>query len=110
MTDEPLKTIHGKPGDPMFEALFVMLDAMREATTPIGEAVFDDPRDALSVIMSAAATFAGIQAGSLMAIGALRTQDRKRVGEAALKNFRQGIDFGLNRGLRIGTEMHGGTA
>jgi hypothetical protein len=110
MTDAGLKEIEGKPGDPWFELLFAMMEAMREATTPILDQAFDDPRDALSVLMSSAATFAGVQAGTLMATGALRQQDKKRVCEAALKNFRQGIDFGLNRGLRIGTEQHGGAA
>ena len=109
MSDEPLKTIHGQPGDPMFEALFAMMDAMRAAIVPVMEE-FADPRDALSVAMSAASTFAGTHAGTLMTIGALRSQDRKRVGEAALANFRQGIDFRRNRGMRIYTDQAGGSA
>lgn len=106
---EPLKAKSAAPGDPWFEALFDMMEAMRAAIVPILEG-FDDPRDAYSVAMSAAATFSGSHAGTLMAMGALRSQDRKRVGEAALTNFRQGLDIGLKRGMRIGQAECGGTA
>lgn len=107
--DESLKVKMGTPGDPMFDACFAMMDAMREALVPhlLG---FDDPRDGLSVAMTAGSMFAGSHAGTLMTIGALRSQDRKRVVDAAIRNFRQGIDFGLQRGMRLFTEQAGGNA
>lgn len=107
--DEPIKTRVGAAGDPMFDALFAMMDAMREASTPLVE-TFSDPRDGISALMSAAATFAGVQAGTLLAMGALKQQDRRRVGETALTNFRQGIDFGLSRAMRLATDEFGGNA
>lgn len=109
MSDQPVDMKTGAPGDPMFDACFRVMDLMREATAAFVEQQ-PDPRDGLTIVMTAAAIFAGVQAGTLMAMGELRQQDRRRLGEAALHNFRQGIDFGLNRGLRIATEEGGGSA
>lgn len=106
---DPIQSHVGKVGDPMFEACIDAMERMREAVADIVMAQ-DDPRDGLSIIMTAGAMFAGVQAGSLMSMGEFRSQDKRRLGEAALHNFRQGLDMGLRRGLRIGTDVVGGNA
>ena len=108
-SDEPVELRDGALGDPMFNAAIEMMEAMREATTPILER-FPDPRDGLSALMAAAAMFAGAQAGHLIAGGALQLRDRKRVIEAITRNARQGIDVGISRGGRAWDGIVEGTA
>lgn len=109
MTDRPVGLRYGGHGDPMFE---VCLDAMNRMRAAVANVVTEaeDPRDGLTIIMTAAAMFAGVQGGTLLAMGALQNQDRRRMVETAMTNFRQGVEFGLKRGLHVGADVAGGRA
>lgn len=105
MSDE-LKMRHGQPGDPMFEATIEAVEAMRAATLFTLQR-FDDPRDALTVLLTAASMFSGANAGTLMAMGAFTRQDTRRVVEAASRNFREGMKVGEARAFRVAGEQAG---
>lgn len=103
---EPAKLTSAAPGDPIFDLCIEAMNRMREATIEIvGRA--GDPRDGLTILMTAASMFGGTMAGTLMAMGELRRQDQRRVVESASHNFREGIKHGIARGLRIGHEVSG---
>lgn len=87
-------------GDPQFDFVVALVEAMRSATTPLIEASGIDPRDGMSLLSSAGTLFAGIQVGMLIGMGALRTQDRRRAGDVALASFRFGLKLGENRVAR----------
>lgn len=108
MNDGP-EIRHAELGDPMFELCFEAMEAMRQATLFVASRM-DDPRDAITVVMTAASMFSGMQAGTLLATGALRNQDKARTAAAAATNFREGMKAGQIRGLRLATEEFGGTA
>ncbi|HEX5183558.1 MAG TPA: hypothetical protein VFW19_10455 [Allosphingosinicella sp.] len=71
---------------------FVMY--MRIALAP----VFNGDPDKLpmnqSYAMTAAALFAGMTAGHMIALGVLNEQDKRRAGQMLLTNFRNGIEIG----------------
>jgi hypothetical protein len=47
-----------------------------------------------SLSMTAAALFAGMTAGHMIAFGTLEEQDKRRAGQMMLTNFRNGIEMG----------------
>lgn len=47
-----------------------------------------------SQAMAAAALFAGMTAGHMIALGNLHEQDKRRAGQMLLANFRNGIELG----------------
>lgn len=94
------------PGSAEFDAMFELNEAFRAAACDF----FDrqtDPAVALSIIGSAAAMFAGVQFGQMIAMGALFDQDTRRIVENIAGNARQGIKVGKKRGARIEREMGG---
>lgn len=60
-----------------------------------------------SIAMTAACMFAGSLFGTMLYAGLARPQDKRRVTEAMMRNFRSGIDVGLRRGARVEKEMGG---
>lgn len=71
---------------------FVML--MRMALAPIFNGDPDDIPMNQSFAMTAAAMFAGMTAGHMIALGVLQDQDTRRAGQMILANFRNGIKIG----------------
>jgi hypothetical protein len=74
------------------QLVFVMADAIREALLPFMNE--DQLPLLISLSMTAAATYAGIQIGTLIAIGVARDQDKKRMVDMMARNVRNGIDIG----------------
>lgn len=95
--------------DPMYQLVIDMVEAMRAATAPL-TAQAEDPRDAMSAIMTAASMFAGAQFGTLLLLGEVRQQDIRRAAEAAARNFREGVKVGTNRAARVAAQEVGGHA
>jgi hypothetical protein len=105
MSDEPQNLIR-RAGDEQFDAVIALNEAFRAAATEW----FDkqpDPIVALSVLGSAAAMFAGVQFGQLIAAGSLQDQDTRRIIENIAGNARQGVKVGKKRGARIKREIGG---
>jgi len=69
-----------------------------------------DPRQAMSVLMTAAAVFAGIQFGMIRMMGELRMSDQKHAEKAMVHNFRTGIGIGVRKAARSLKESAEGTA
>jgi hypothetical protein len=91
-------------GDPTFQHMIEFVEAYRAASADLLNP--DDPND-LNVAMVAAMNFAGTLAGSLIAIGLFRDQDKRRLVKAMEHNFRQGIGIGQRRAHRIAAEQFG---
>jgi len=109
MSDE-LQTRAITEGETLDVMVFSMVNAMKLACGPYLHMV-DDPRDAMSAVMTAASMLAGAQFGSLMVLGAVRPQDTKRAVDAAGRNFREGIKVGQSQAARFEQEANiGGRA
>ncbi|MFE8106951.1 hypothetical protein [Sphingomonas melonis] len=108
--EKELQTRELAQGDVLHGMILELLNAMKLATTPY-MSMADDPRDAMSAVMSAASMLAGAQFGSLMVLGAVSPQDTRRAVEAAGRNFREGIKIGQSQAARIEREANiGGRA
>jgi hypothetical protein len=105
MTEE-LKCTTTAHGEPEFDQILHMADVMRDSVV---SADFDwsDPTTTAKAI-TAAAMFAGMMFGQMIAIGLAADRDRRRAGEMVLKNFRQGTDAGKKRAFRIAGETSAG--
>lgn len=64
----------------------------------------------LSIAMTAACTFAGTMFGTLIVAGVATDQDKRRVTEAMMRNFRSGIDIGKRKALDVAARQFGGSA
>lgn len=60
-----------------------------------------------SFAMTAACMFAGTLFGHMLYTGVARPQDKRRVTESMMRNFRAGIDAGLRQATRVEREMGG---
>jgi hypothetical protein len=67
---------------------------MRMALAPVFNADPDGIPMNQSFAMTAAALFAGMTAGHMIAFGALEEGDKRRAGQMMLTNFRNGIELG----------------
>jgi hypothetical protein len=76
------------------EAITDMIASFRPALAGTFEAAPDTIPMNQSYAISAAALFAGMTVGHMIALGVLRDGDRRRAGQAMLANFRVGIEFG----------------
>lgn len=91
--------------DPEGNTVFLMADAMRDSILPYIDPV--QPHHSMSLAMTAAATFAGMQIGQLIAIGVARDQDKKRMVDTMVRNIRQGIDLGKKNTFRAAEALAG---
>ncbi len=71
---------------------FIML--MRIALAPVFNEHPDDIPMNQSYAMTAAAMFAGMTAGHMIALGVLEDKDQRRAGMMVLTNFRNGVKVG----------------
>jgi hypothetical protein len=88
----PLSDAMRNPADR--EHIEQLVALMRMALAP----VFNADPDAIpmnqSFAMTAAALFAGMTAGHMIAFGVLLERDKRRAGQIMLSNFRNGIEMG----------------
>jgi len=92
--------------DPHMEAMMQMCERFRAAMhDAVGE--FEDPRDAIAVAMTAGIVFAGMQAGSLIAMGDYQeTAEQYAQFNLMLEtNFPCGIRFGKLHAARTMAKM-----
>lgn len=106
MTDD-LKVRVLEQGDEQFDEMAIAVELYRSIMAAAVES--PTPND-LSTHMSAAMVFAGTIFGSMIIGGIVRDQDKRRAVESAAHNFREGIEIGKRRALRIMQEEMGGTA
>lgn len=94
MSHEPIPFSDAMKDPESREAIehFIML--MRIALGPIFSGDPDNIPMNQSYAMTAAATFAGMTAGHMIAFGALMERDKRRAGQMILANFRNGIEIG----------------
>lgn len=96
-------------GDDEFAQIIAMVEVIHKATAPlISESL--NARQAHGYLMVAAAMFAGSICGSMIVLGDVRDQDKKRMTDSMARNFREGIDVGKRRTARILTETVEGRA
>lgn len=88
----PFSDAMGNPADRERIEHFVAL--IRMVLAPVFNSDPDDIPMNQSFAMTAAALFAGMTAGHMIALGALQDQDRRRAGQMMLTNFRNGIELG----------------
>lgn len=71
--------------------------------------IFNDDPDNIpinqSFALTAAALFAGMTAGHMIALGNLEERDKRRAGQMVLVNFRNGIVLGKNEAQRAMLEQ-----
>jgi len=109
VSDE-LQTRELATDDHIHGMIFELMNAMKLASLPC-MSMTEDPRDAMSAVMTAAAMLAGAQFGSLMVLGAVRQQDTRRAVETFGRNFREGIKVGQAQAARFEQEENiGGRA
>ncbi len=103
MTDEtPLaEAMHG---DPDWERCHTLLSAMLSAAAADQRSDDMDPHHHTSLTMAAAGRLAGYLAGALIGAGIARDQDKRRMGEMLLANFRNGIVLGKEQALVSATQ------
>jgi hypothetical protein len=95
-------------GDPQHTETIELAECIRAAVAEyLGHS--SDP-NRISVAMTAACMFAGSLLGTLIVSGIARDQDKRRVTESMMRNFRSGIDVGKHKALRIATEQFEGNA
>lgn len=87
------------------QMVFAMADAIREAMLPFMNE--HELPHLISMSMTAAATYAGIQIGTLIAIGVARDQDKKRMVDMMTRNVRNGIDIGKKNTFRAAERVCG---
>lgn len=100
MMQEEMQTRELSSDDVLHSMVFELVNAMKLATGPY-MAIVDDPRDAMSAVMTAASMLAGAQFGALMVLGAVSPQDTRRAVEASGRNFREGIKMGQSQAARF---------
>jgi hypothetical protein len=79
------------------ELMEEMIARMRAALTPmLNRAMTDADEFSLtqSLMISASATFAGLTVGHMIALGAMKQQDKARAGKVVTVAFRNGIKLG----------------
>jgi len=67
---------------------------MRLALAPAFNAEPNNLPVSQSLAMTAAALFAGMTVGHMIAVGALNDRDKRRAGQMVLLNFRNGVEMG----------------
>ena len=70
------------------------ISRFRVALAPIMAADLDGLPRNQSLAMAAGALFAGMTVGHMIAVGAMKEQDKRRAGQVVLTNFRNGIELG----------------
>lgn len=95
MSDE-LQTVVRQAGEAQSQRAVALVN-LYQSTTRM--AVPDPDPDSLSEAMTAAAIFAGTIFGQLLVAGLVNEGDKRRAGEAMLKNFRAGIDLGRRKAM-----------
>lgn len=93
--------------DPEGQTVFAMVEAIRGAIVPFADPV--EPHHSMALAMTAAASFAGIQIGHLIALGVVSDQDKKRMVDMMARNVRNGIDIGKKNAFRAAENHAGGT-
>jgi hypothetical protein len=76
------------------EAIEQIIMLMRIGVAPLLNRNQDHLPMLQSFQVTAAALFAGITLGHMIALGVAKDQDKRRAGQAVLKNFRNGIELG----------------
>lgn len=100
MADIQLRTAEANSSE--LAEIMSMADDMRDAL--VAGRDWSDPQS-MGFAMVAAAMLSGMMFGQLIAMGAAREQDRRKVGESILANFRMGTEAGRSRAARIAAEM-----
>ncbi|WP_047168882.1 hypothetical protein [Rhizorhabdus histidinilytica] len=95
--DMPLATI--RTSDPRHRELWDIVIFLDAATKPLLKDA-SDPAQAMSMLMTAAAHFAGGILGKLIVAGVASDRDKRRAVEAMAANFRAGIDVGKRAAMR----------
>lgn len=92
-------------GEPEGDLVFQMANAIREAIIPFMDPV--DPHHTVALSMTAACTYAGIQIGTLIAMGVATPKDKKRMVDMMTRNVRLGIDLGTKHMFRVAGKLAG---
>lgn len=89
--------------------IFEMVEALRAAVVPIlaPDIAHIDP-NRMAKMIAAAGIFAGIQFGTLIAMGIASDKDQSRVNSIVSSNFRKGIDIGKQHAVRAAEIVAGG--
>lgn len=82
-----------------------MVGCFRLILAPMFNAEIDQLSMNQSYAMTAAALFAGMTAGHMIAVGALDEKDKRRAGQMVLTNFRNGIELGKSEARRAMLEQ-----
>lgn len=96
---ERLKIHMQRPGDPKFERMIDIMGKM------LGAAAWDqksddlDPAEHTTMTMTAAGFLAGYLTGASIVAGSLNEGDKRRVGEALMVTYRQGIKVGRDTAM-----------
>lgn len=107
---EPLPRIKASQGDPDFERIIDLVEAMMRGAAADQLRDYVDPAHHSAMTMAAAGVLAGYLAGASIIAGIASDRDKRRMGEMLLTNFRQGIGIGKSNALRTATEQFGGNA
>jgi hypothetical protein len=99
------------PGTLDHDAVITLTNIFKQACTDfVATQPVDRFPQAMSICMTAAATFSGTICGQLIATGIMRDQDQRRAADSATRNFREGVKVGKAFVARVATENPQGTA
>lgn len=96
----PLSRIKASAGDPDFERIITLMQAMLTAAAL--DQISDDhePAHHTALTMAAAGVLAGYLGGASIVAGTAHDKDKRRMGEMLLTNFRNGVGIGKSNALR----------
>lgn len=97
MIEPEIQVDKTRPGDAEFDRVLTIMEAMLDAASQDQLANWLGPQQHSSLTMAAAAVMSGYIAGAWIVSGWAKPQDKRRMGEAALASFRQGIALGEAR-------------
>lgn len=92
-------------GEPDGDLVWKLTDAIRKAMMPFVD--MDDLPHFMSLSMTAASTYAGIQIGTLIAMGVANEEDQENIVEAMTKNIENGVKIGIKMTFDAAATMHG---
>lgn len=105
MADEQIGISDALKVDGAEDRIRDIITLMRMALAPMFNDDIDNIPMNQSYTITAAALFAGMTAGHMIALGTMKDQDKRRAGEVVLKNFRNGIDLGKSEARKAMLEQ-----
>lgn len=94
MAEQQIPFISSDDAPDMLEAAKEIVARFRLAMAPVLNADLDNIHVHQSNMITAAALFAGMTVGHMIAVGAMKEQDKRRAGQLVLTNFRIGVELG----------------